>query len=250
MKRFLSIVICLCLIVPSCTFAEEGGSVFDSIENWFKQAWDNSSAWVSQAWNDSASWVSNAWGDASEWVGQAWNDSSKWVSDIWGDVSAWAVDSYNSVSGTIGTWWNDTFNKTTVIDEAWVSDDAVAQAFNSLQEYLIKYKINTLLNGKASVHDLITQLLANLKLNDADTKRVLDTIQAYAEEKGISVSAMEAIMLPYLLQLTIDSESLGNASIPAVAVAQYLTGVVEKLGIKTEEEAQLLAKRVHQIFAK
>ena len=250
MKRFLGILICLCLLVTSISFAEEQKEpgFFESVGNWFGQAWDDTSSWVSQAWTDSTTWVSNAWGDASKWVSQAWNDSSKWVSDIWGDVSTWASDSIDSV----GVWWEETFNKSVSIDESWMLDDAVGLAFNNLRKYLFDVKVNAAQGGetevKVSVHDLLAQLLSKLKLSEADIDKVFETIKAYSESKGISVDAMEAIMLPYLLQLANDSETIGNVNIPAIAVAQYLTGVVEKLGVKNEQEAQLLAAKVTELF--
>ncbi len=254
MKRFLVIMVCICMIMSTCSYAEEekDPGFFESVGNWFGQAWNDSTAWVSQAWTDSTTWVSNAWGDSGKWISQAWNDSSKWISDIWGDASTWAADTYTNVSGSVSTWWEETFNKTEALDEVWTKNDNVARAFESLKEYLIEQGLSAInendLGNNISVHEINSQLLKKLNLNDSDVKKVLDTIQAYSEQKGLSVSSVEAIMLPYLLQLTVDSETVGNVNIPAIAVAQYLTGVIEKLGIKSEEDAQLLAARVNKIF--
>ena len=95
---------------------------------------------------------------------------------------------------------------------------------------------------------MIVHLLEKMKLDETNINRIFSTVEAYSKEKGISVESIEAIMLPYLLQLSAGFESMGNMNIPAVAVAQYLTGVFEKLGVKTEEDAQLLAEKVKQIF--
>ena len=43
-----------------------------------------------------------------------------------------------------------------------------------------------------------------------------------------------------MTQLAVDSGSAGNGKIPAVAVAQYLTGIIEKIGLENEKQAQQL----------
>lgn len=239
-RRMFAIALVICMVV-SCSFAEEKkGNMWDSIGGWFDQAWKDTSGWVSQAWTDATSWVNGAWGDASKWIGQAWNDSSAWVSDIWGDASTWVIDT----SDAIGVWWRDTFNTVTETkNNAW---EWIEKSQKDLQTQLKQYKDiiaitqNDVSDAENDVINAYKDLLKKINLNEKDSEKVIDTIKAYAGEKGIAVSSLEKILLPYLTQLAVDSGSAGNGKIPAVAVAQYLTGIIEKIGLENEKQAQQL----------
>ncbi len=255
MIRFLSVVICICLLASSCCAAESADEpgFLESLGSWLAQTWEEASAWASQAWKEARAWIDQAWGDSSEWIERAWNASSEWVKDIWGDVSAWAAEKAQSVSGSIRAWWEITFSKSSVIDEAWLSDDQDGEAFAGLREHLLAYKASLAAEGnpeaKVTVHDYTIHLLKELKLDDESIRRIYETVQAYAGSKGLSVDDVEAIMLPYLLQLTLDGITVGSVDhIPAVIAAQYLTGVFEKLGVHNDEDARLLAAKVSGIF--
>ena len=67
LKRFVSVLVVLCLSVPSA-FAEEEQpkSVLDSIGEWFSQAAENTADWASQAWEDTSDWAGQAWQDTTE----------------------------------------------------------------------------------------------------------------------------------------------------------------------------------------
>ena len=78
--------------------------------------------------------------------------------------------------------------------------------------------------------------LEKLNLGKEDIAKVLETLEAYAKEKGIPTVVLKTMLLPYLVKLTADRKANGNQSIPAVAVAQYLIGVFEKNQAKTEEQ--------------
>jgi len=249
-KRLIALILVSCLFISvACAEEEQGGSVLDAIGGWFGQAWEDSSKWVSQAWTDASSWVSNAWGDASKWVGQAWNDSATWATGIWGDVSTWAVDTSDSVSA----WWTETFNSVSgAKDETW---SWINKEQKDLHDELVKKYKDAILSAQSGassageeLQKAYAELLGKLKLNDTDISKVIDTIKAYAAEKGITAESMEQILLPYLMKLVEDSTAAGNGKIPAIAVAQYLTGIAERLGISNEEQAQLLITGLDEIL--
>ena len=246
-RRTLALALVFCMLA-SCALAGEGnGGFLEDPAAWLNQAWKDASSWASQAWTDAKSWADGAWGDASKWVGQAWNDSSAWVSEIWGDVSAWAGDA----SGAIGSWWTDTFNTVTKDDTwQWISENGKAvltQLEQKLQEAFASAK-DGFSGADAELKKTWRELLKKLQLEDADASRVMDTVRAYAEEKGISADSLEKILLPYLLKLSEDGASAGNEKMPAVTVAQYLTGIIEKLGITNEEQAQELIGGLDEIL--
>ncbi len=265
MKRFISILLVLCLVSPSALAEEEQQkSVWDSIGGWFdqaaedtadwaSQAWEDTSGWVSQAWTDASNWVEGAWGDASQWVEQAWNDSSGWVTDIWGDVSSWANETIESASGSIGAWWAQTFNTVTETSSnpwKWLADESTTFQPEDLAT-LSKIKeaiMSSDSDAEAKVKTIFTALLKTLKLSDEDSQKVWDTVESYANQKGISKLAATKLALPYLLQLTIDS-SESQDSIPAIAIAQYLTAIIEKLSVNSTDSANALIDQLNEVLS-
>lgn len=253
MKRFATLVL---ILIMSCSFAlaeeEQPKSVWDSIGGWFGQAWEDTSGWVSQAWSDASKWVEGAWGDASKWVEQAWNDSSQWVTDIWGDVSTWASETYESASGSIGAWWAETFNtvtETTSNPWEWLTAEAKTLQPEALKT-LSDVKEAAMSNGsdaEEKVEVVFLAMLKTLKLNDEDSEKVWSTVEAYANQKGISKLAASKLALPYLFQLTIDSTET-QEGIPAIAIAQYLTAIVEKLNVSTTEVASQFVDQLNEVL--
>lgn len=263
-KKLVAVLLSVCIFV-SVAYAEVGENVLDSIGNWFGQAWEDSSKWAEQAWEDSSKWTEQAWNDASKWVEQAWKDASAWLEnawgdaskwieqvwndaspkliEIWGDVSTWATGVYNSVTESVSAWWIDTFKKVTETkDQAWswiksTSEDIRSKIVENYLLLLAKVQ-NGSSNGEKSKEEVYTDLLKKLNLNDADIVKVLQTIKVYADQNGITVESLEEIMLPYLVQLIEDASLAQNGQIPAIAVAQYLTGIMVEEGIGSEEDAQ------------
>jgi len=252
-KRLIALLLSLCLCV-SFAHAEESGSIFDDIGSWFSQAWEDSSKWVEQAWGDASKWVDQAWkdapawletawGDASKWVEQAWKDSSEWAVSIWGDVSTWASGTFQSASGSVSAWWTETFKKVTEAkDQTW---GWIRSASGSVRAKIIDIYLKVTAGERKdspdagqTMDEVYTDLLKKLNLNDEDTGKVLETIGVYAERNGMSVDSVEQIMLPYLVQLVEDSSLAKNGQIPAIAVAQFLTGIMVEEKIGTEEDAQ------------
>ena len=252
MKRFVTLLIILCLALTP--IMAEGESIWDSIGGWFGQAWEDTTRWVSQAWSDASKWVEGAWGDASKWVEQAWNDSSKWVTDIWGDVSAWISESYESATGSIGVWWAETFKKVTQTAYntwGWLADESSALSAES-RETLSNIRDAVSATGtdaEAKVKDAFAAMLGKLQLSDEDSQKVWKTVQSYAEQNGISQLEASKIALPYLLQLTIDGAESKN-NIPAVAVAQYLTAVFEKLNVTSTEAVSGMIDQLNEVLGR
>ena len=263
-RRFAALLLCLCLC-GTFAYAEEEGNVRDDIGSWLaqtwkdasawteqaldgaskwtEQAWNDASKWAEQAWKDAPAWLETAWGDASGWIEQTWNDASPRLSEIWGDVSARAAELYSSVSDNASAWWADTFRKVTEAkDQAWSWIDSASREMRAK----ISEKYQEVLSGnrkdssetEKTVEEAFTDLLKKLNLEDDDIRKILETVRAYAAEKGISEESLEQIMLPYLVQLAEDGSKAQNGQIPAIAVAQYLTGIMVRENIGTEEDAQ------------
>ena len=253
MKRLIAMVMVLCMMFTAALAEEEQPkSVWDSIGGWFSQAWKDTTAWVSQAWADASKWVGQAWGDVSKWVEQAWNDSAKWVTDIWGDVSAWATGTPKAPGGSEENWWKNTFNEVTGNAEnpwKWLTEEA-----GTMQpEYrmLLSGIREAAAPGSGTAEKVKTVFIAigqKLKLSDGDTQKVWDTVEAYAKEKGIDPAAATRLSLPYLLQLAADRAEAGG-SIPAVAVAQYLVAVDEKMNVNSTEQANQLTDQLNAALA-
>ena len=251
MKRFATLVL---ILIMSCSFAlaeeEQPKSVWDSIGGWFGQAWEDTSGWVSQAWSDASKWVEGAWGDASKWVEQAWNDSSQWVTDIWGDVSTWTSETFESASTSIGIWLAERL--TSVTEKAsnpweWLIVETKSLQPNALMTLsTIKEAVESNDNdAETIVKTAFVAMLKELKLNDEESQKVWDTIAAYAGQKGISQITASKLALPYLFQLTVENAEVQN-DIPAIAIAQYLTAIIEKLGVKSTEEANQLIDQLNE----
>ena len=174
------------------------------------------------------------------------------MTDIWGDVSTWASETYESASGSIGAWWAETFNKVTETENnpwKWLTDEFSALSAES-RETLSNIKDAVSATGadaEAKVKDTFDTMLGKLKLSDDDSQKVWATIKSYAEQKGISQLAASKIALPYLFQLTIDSAE-SNDNIPAIAIAQYLTAIIEKLNVTSNEAATGLIDQLNEVL--
>ncbi|MBR3334617.1 MAG: hypothetical protein IKG23_10035 [Clostridia bacterium] len=252
-KWTTAVLLSLCLMV-SCAYAESGGDVLESIGGWFSQAWEDTSKWAEQAlddaskwaeevWKDAPAWIENAWGDASKWIEQAWNKAFPKLTEIWGDVSGWADGVYNSVTETVSAWWPDTFRKVTEAkDKAWgwiqSASEEVRTKITEKYLQLLSEEGKEESDGGKPTEEACRDLLKKLNLSDDDIGKVLETVRVYADQNGISVETLEQIMLPYLVQLAEDASSSQDGQIPAIAVAQYLTGIMVEKGIGTEEDAR------------
>ena len=233
----------------STAIAEGEQSLWDSIGGWFGQAAEDVSNWASQAWSDTTNWIEGAWGDSSKWVEQAWSDSSGWVSNIWGDVSTWAAETYETTSNSISVWWAETFNKVTESATNpwnWLSEET-ASLRTELRDVLNDVKDAAASDDEAKVRKTFRELAEILNLTEENSERIWSTINAYAEQKGIAPLTAMKLALPYLFQLTNDSGEAKD-SIPAIAIAQYLTAIIEKLNVKTSEDANGLIEQLNTVL--
>ena len=239
-KRLFAFAVVLCLLIPVAKAENQESSLFDSIGEWIEQAWNDASKWISQAGQDTSSWAERAWGDASKWVEQAWNDSSKWMTDIWDNVSDWTAATYNSAAGTVSTWWTDTFNKVTETKNniwEWIGKESqeVKEQIRQKYDYINTAARNSISDAEKKIQSTFWDLLKQLNLKTEDIQKVTETIKAYAAEKGISLAPLEEFLMPYLIQFALDAQAHGINIIPPEIVAQYLTGVTEKIGATTDD---------------
>lgn len=220
---------------------------WDDSTEWVEGAWDDSTKWIEGAWNDTTAWLDGTWGDASKWIGQAWNKSSAWVSNIWGDASGW-------VSDTAIPWVVDTFNSI-------ISDDSddVWEWMQKEKDHLMEPGIDLINKVKTAITSedddteeklktTIFVMLDMLGIVETDAEKVWETITADAEQKGISPISLAKIAIPYLLRLCANSSDQAIKSIPAKAIAQYITGVIEKLGVKDNAMADELVQQLNDII--
>ena len=105
MKRFITVLLVLCMMLSAASYAEEEKpkSIWDSIGGWVNQAVEDTSNWASQAVEDTTNWVSNAATDAWNWTTGAANDAWNWTTGATNDAWNWTVrtasDTWNGVSG-------------------------------------------------------------------------------------------------------------------------------------------------------
>lgn len=257
MKKVLAVLlaaIMLCASMPCCVAeqaaSQEEGGLFDRLGDFFSDAWEDVSSWAQEAWNDVSGWAESAWGDASEWVMRAWDESSAWVVEIWGEASAWATESYEAVSA----WMTDTFNNVT--DSArsawqWLKEETAnlsargSEALQKIREALSETDED---EADAEVKASFYELLGMMDIIGEDADKVWQTVQAYAKEKGIPTLTAAKLALPYLFQLAISQDASVTGKIPPVMIAQYLTGVFEKEGVTSGEDAEALLQQLQQVL--
>ena len=205
------------------------GDTAGDIASWADDAWKNAASWAEGAFKDASAWIDSAWGDAARWLGDAWTDSSSWVSGIWGDVSGWIAENGSAAADAVGAWWAETFSEITgVAGDAWEwLKDRGSELKESELFTAVKEAIASAGSAGEELKPVLESLLKKLELGREEIEKVWLTLKTYAEENGISLANTVKLALPYLLQLTVDSAAEG--SVPAVAVAQYLTAVLEKL---------------------
>ena len=238
--RLVALVLVLCLAAP-LAFAEEK-TENNTVLGWIEEKVDSVTTWASDKWKDASPWIEKTWGDASEWVERTWSDASSWAADLWGDVSSWASEKYNAAVDQAGIWWAETYKKVTdVKDNAWEwiqteSTELKDQVVRKYEE-VEKAAEKGVAEAEKKVEELYSDLLAKLNISKEDVSRIIQTIGAYAVQKGIPALALKKVLLPYLVKLVFDSQASGGIAIPAIAVAQYLLGVIEKKNLNTEEQA-------------
>lgn len=265
-KGFVLIValIVVCNCICSGLAEEESDGLFGSIGSFFSSAWSDVNDWTETALGDAASWVETirddaaswteaAWGDASSWVTRVWDETATWTTDIWGDVSAWATETYSGASESVSTWWVETFGTVTDTSKdiwAWLEGSA-SKLSAEKKEYLDRISAivsSSKETAEEAVKELFDELLNEMGITGDDVEKIWQSVKAYAESKGISAIEVAKLSLPYLFRLSVDEQSESNGEIPPIAIAQYLTGIVEKLGVETDEIADELLNALREVL--
>ena len=255
MKKLISLVLAIMLACSAVggAFAEQDqglGGLFNALGSFFSDAYNEVSGWVEGAWEDTSKWIEGAWGDASKWIEQALGDSSAWFNDIWGDASTWV----NDAAGTVNTWWKDTFATVTEDSKnawSWMQEKAEDLKTQGA-EVLDKAKVAVAdfgTDAEDKVKEVFNALLEKLGLNEKNSSKVMDSMKAYSEQKGIDLVTTLKIAIPYTMKLCADSTANPGGSIPAVAVAQYLIAAIEKLAITDVVTAEKLVLDLNEILS-
>ena len=238
---FLALVFALLNVTPAFAETDSSKWTLDSISSFFSDILDKAGELADGALDRASQWLDGAWGESSKWIEQAWQTSAAWVTDIWGDVSAWTADTYNSASETVSAWMSELLKKIT--DNAEKAWDWLKEKLPSLNEEgrdaLLKAKETVSEAGAVAEEKLqsaFESVLASLDITADDAEKIWDTVKAYAEQKGLTVISAAKIMLPYLIELKLNQTDTAM-SVTAITIAQYLTGVLEKLGIDSDESA-------------
>lgn len=253
MRKALALLMTLVLLCVTSvsTFAEEE-NLLDTLGGIFSGLFGEVEEWADGALKDVSEWGSGAWKDASGWLENAWSDSSSWVNKIWGEASTWISENYEGVANTVETWWAENSDKVTEgIKGAW---DWVKENAGELKEQgaglweEIKEAVST--NGadaEQKIRETLDELLKKLGIKDSDAAKIWETLQGYAEQKGISVLSAAKLAIPYLSQLCVDNGEQGE-SVPAINVAQSLTSFLEAIGVDSNESADELIQQLEEVL--
>ena len=263
MKRFISILLVLCLGFPTA-FAEEEKpkSVWDSIGGWFNQAAEDTADWASQAWEDTSEWAGQAWEDTSEWATNAWGDVSVWAVQAWSDVSAWTVQAWDDSSKWVSKAWADSSNwAVTNWDHfivwvntiasgdpySWVKDVVLDNGILAYDEYA---DVRSFLNSNPSLDQIRQKYdssLSELSLLNEDKDILWNMIQQWSNENGLGMEQTSKLALPFLIRLLIEGENVigEGAEFSGPVVGQYLLTIMEAMNLDSTGTADMRLKILH-----
>ena len=263
MKRFISLILVLCLAIPSA-FAEEEkpNSVWDSIGGWFSQAAEDTADWASQAWEDTSEWAGQAWEDTSEWATNAWGDVSDWATQAWSDVSAWTVQAWNDSSKWVSQAWVDSSNwavtnwdhfivwvNTVASGDpySWVKDVVLDNGILAYDEYA---KVRSFLDSDPSIDQIrqkYDEELSELSLLNEDKDILWNMLQQWTSENGLVMEQTSKLALPFLSRLLIEGEPVigDGAEFSGPVVGQYLLTILEAMNLDSSGTADMRLKILH-----
>ena len=263
LKRFVSVLVVLCLSVPSA-FAEEEQpkSVLDSIGEWFSQAAENTADWASQAWEDTSDWAGQAWQDTTEWTANAWSDVSAWTVQAWGDVSAWTVQAWNDSSKWVAQAWSDSSNwaiiswdhfvvwvNTVVSGDpySWVKNVVLDNGILAYNQYA---EVRSFLDSDPSLNEIrqkYDSALSELSVLNDDKTVLWNMMEDWTEAHGLSLEQTSKLALPFLTRLLIEGEPVigENAEFSGPVVGQYLLTILEALNLDSQDKADMQLKILH-----
>ena len=248
MKRIISILLVLCLAIPTVYAEEEEQSVGGSIENWFNHAFEDASTWVSHAagdvsewatnaFNDASAWTKQALSDASDWTVQAWNNSSEKVSQAWSDSTEWMQANWDHFI----LWMN------TIIagdPYAWIEDVVLNNGELAYNEYI---NIRSFLNenpSKDAMREQYDAIFYDLSMLNEDKETVWTTLESWSDEKGVAVETTSKLALPFLTRLIIEGEAVigDDAIFSGPVIGQYIITVLEALNFESADDADMELK--------
>lgn len=237
MKRFLSLLLALCLMFSTALAEEPSGSIWDSIGGWFNQAAEDASNWASQAWEDSSAWATQALRDASSWFVQAWDDSANWVSQAWDDSSNWAATNWDNFL----VWANTLASGDPY---AWIKDVILDNGILAYDEYAA---LRSFLNSRPDteqLHQRYIDAFSELSLLNDDKDIIWDMLQEWSNEKGLTIEQTSNIALPFLVRLLIEGEPVigENVEFSGPVVAQYLLTILETMNLDSSDKADMRLK--------
>lgn len=254
-KRIVSLVLATVISVSLIGGAAAEGkkSFWDSLGSFVESVLNEDTGWASDLLEEAKTWVGDNWGEASEWVSKAWGESSDWVTSIWGDASEWAAENLPGATEALSEWLTGVFEEVTgKTGNVWSWIGTASKTFDTKGKKLLDdvRSVITDTEGKTEekVRSVFESILNEFDLAREDVERVWETVKAYAKEKGLAFVKLAKMMLPYLLQLKEEQTREGNTSVPAVLISQYLTGIMEKLGVDSEETAQSLLDQLEEML--
>jgi hypothetical protein len=238
MKRFIKILLALCVAIPKDFGQEETPkSVRDSTGGWFHRAVEHVSNWLSQVQEDTSALVNQTRNDVSTWTAQVWDNSSKWISQTWTESSNWAVTNWDhfivwvntALSGDPYSWV-----KNVVLDNGVLAYDGYAK----IRSFLAK---NPSLDEIRQTYD---EALSELSLLNKDKDIIWGMIQGWTEEKGLTMEQTSRLALPFLTRLLIEGESVINDDVAfsGPVVGQYLLTILEAMNLDSIGKADMQLK--------
>ena len=262
MKRFLCLLLVLCLSCPTVLAEEQPDNIWRSVGGWFSGAAEDTANWASSAWNDASDWASQAWEDASDWAAEVWDETSAWAIQAWKDVSAWTAQAWSVSLKWVTQAWIDTSNwAVTNWDHfvvwvntlasgdpyAWIKDVILDNGIWAYDEYVA---VRSFLNSDPSLEQIeqkYNEAFSELSLLNEDKETVWDILRQWSDEKGLTSAQTTKIALPFLIRLLIEGETVigEDVEFSGPVVAQYLLTILEAMNLDSPSAADMCLKILH-----
>ena len=241
MKRFVSLLLALCLLFSSALAEEESQSFWGAVGGWFNNAANDVGDWTRQAWQDTTGWVSQAWSDVADWTKQAWSDSAQWVSQAWKDSTNWASTNWDSF-----ILWVNTLSAGDPY--AWIGDVILE---NGILAYDTYAEARTFLDTDPdlqALHLKYDEALTSLSLLNSDRDVLWNMIEAWSKANRLTPERTFQLAYPFLLRLIIEGESVIGADMAfsGPVVGQYMMTVLEALKLDSDDKAATTLRVLHR----
>lgn len=227
MRKFICLLLCLTMVLSSCTFAkadlfDDLGGLFSNLGDMAGDLWGDAAEWAENKFGEASEWAENAFGDVKEWSGDAIHTTGDFLSTVWGDVSDTAGDAWDWVLQT-----TDHFTET-FADSFEAVDQWISMTGDNVTEFLKKQ---------------LYELMEKTGLDEAQAESVFGKLLAYAEEHNIPVDKMIKLVLPYAVQLAFHfGDNLPEitdaaGAVNADAVSDFLITALTNMKVDSEEAA-------------